>query len=126
MRHSLKSHIIYLENTIQDVRSRLARPDLSIDETQDLDLQLTLAESALTHYRQAYELELNVSGSEPPDQPGSKSGGGKTGGAENSTPEKKKEGLAGIEVRGKRAVRRRTPIKLRPRRSNGATSGAAI
>ena len=126
MRHSLKAHLVYLENRIQDASNRLARPDLTIDEIQDLELQLTLAQSALTHYRKAYELELNVSGSEPPDQPGSKSGGGgEKGDAKNSNPPKKKESLAGIGVRAKRTVRRRSPMTFKVGRPNGATSGVA-
>jgi len=67
MRHSLHDHILYLENTIQSHRDRLTKPGLSRDEVLDLELQLTLAESALEHYRQAYALELSVSRTEPPN-----------------------------------------------------------
>lgn len=66
MRHSLHSHIIYLENTIQDMRNRLTRRGLPVEEVEDLELQLSLAESALTYYRQGYALELAVTGAEPP------------------------------------------------------------
>jgi hypothetical protein len=94
MRHSLHSHIIYLENTIQDLKNRLTRVHLCIEEFEDLQLQLATAESALTHYRQAYELELSVAGSEPPSQPdGAKSDGGADR-PEISKPEKK-NGLRG-------------------------------
>jgi hypothetical protein len=58
---------MYLESTIGSIRDRLGKPALTIDEIQDLELQLTLAESALEHYRQAYALELTVAGPEPPD-----------------------------------------------------------
>lgn len=103
MRHSLHSHIIYLENTIQDLRNRLTRAHLDVEEFEDLQLQLATAESALTHYRQAYLLELSVSGSEPPDQPGAKDNGG-PGRPANSRSEKKKNGL-----RGRKKPQRRQP-----------------
>ena len=94
MRHSLHSHIIYLENTIQEIRNRLTRAQLDVEEFEDLQLQLATAESALTHYRQAYLLELSVSGPEPPDQPGAKDNGG-AGRPGNLNTEKKKDGLRG-------------------------------
>lgn len=75
MRRSLRSHIVYLENTIQSLRDSFTKPGLSIDEVQDLELQLTLAESALAHYRAAYELESSVSGAEPTDPMGFGEGG---------------------------------------------------
>lgn len=92
MRHTLRAHILYLENTIRSVRERLGKPRLEPDEIRDLELQLALAESALEHYRQAYELELSVSGPEPPERPDTKPKNGK-GDAEGPNPEKKKEGL---------------------------------
>lgn len=79
MRHSLRAHILYLENTIRSVQERLNASCLSDEEVDDLKLQLTLAESALEHYRQAYELELSVSGPEPPAQPGTEPGSSKDG-----------------------------------------------
>jgi hypothetical protein len=93
MRHSLHSHIIYLENTIQDLKNSLTRAHLCIEEFEDLQLQLATAESALTHYRQAYELELSVAGSEPPSQPDGAQSDGGAGRQEISKPEKKKNGL---------------------------------
>jgi hypothetical protein len=93
MRHSLRAHISYLETTIRSVRDRLAEPRLSPDEFQDLELQLTLAESALEHYRKAYELEVSVSGPEPPEGPEAQSQDG-TGNGGNQTGEKKRGGLA--------------------------------
>jgi hypothetical protein len=51
MRHSLRTHIIFLENTIQNLRNRLTRPGLSIEEVEDIELQLSTSESALDHYR---------------------------------------------------------------------------
>lgn len=71
----------YLQNSIQDVKNRLSREDLTAEEVEDLQLQLALGESALEHYRQAYELELNFAGSEPPNPSadGQKNGGSKSG-----------------------------------------------
>jgi hypothetical protein len=107
MRHSLQSHIIYLENTIQDARNQLTRPDLSLDELQDLEMQLALAESAVSYYRQAYALELNVAGAEPPNDSASSNKNGGNDRPGNSNGEKKKGGaLAG------RTLRRRTPIPV--------------
>lgn len=96
MRHSLHSHIIYLENSIQDVRNRLTQPRLTEEEIEDLRLQLALAESALEHYRQAYTLELSLASPEPPGQPAgseSSSGSDQPG---KSKPGKKKDGLVTV------------------------------
>jgi len=103
MRHSLHAHILYLENTIRSVQERLGKPRLTPDEIDDLELQLTLAESALEHYRQAYELELSVSGPEPPERPDARSKGGK-GEEETPNPDKKKDGL----TRSKRGAMKRS------------------
>ncbi len=124
MRHSLHSHIIYLEKAIQDVRNRLAAPGLNLDEIQDLELQLTLANGALKHYREAYALELSVSVSEPPlNEPGSKSGG--AAGNAGTQPPRKKDGLVGRLALARTLGRRRTP-QLRHAHPSGAASRAAI
>lgn len=118
MRHSLQSHIIYLETSIQDAKSRLAQINLTDEEVEDLHLQLTLAQSALEHYRQAYALELSLSGSEPPSQPADSELNGGSDKAESRKPRKKKDGFAtieaGIRPRAARASRKRS---LEPRRS---------
>ena len=103
MRHSLREHIIYLENTITSVQNRLAKRGLSVDEVQDLQLQLTLAESALGHYHKAYELEQSVAGPEPPTRPDAESKGG-AGNAKNRNGEKKKEGLSGVPNRARKRL----------------------
>jgi len=95
MRHSLHSHIIYLENAIQDIRNSLTRAHLGVEEFEDLQLQLATAESALAHYRQAYELELNVAGSEPPSQPGGAKNEGGDDKPGSSRTKKDKDGLRG-------------------------------
>jgi hypothetical protein len=104
MRHSLHSHIIYLEKTIQDLKNRLTSLRLSPDEVLDLELQLTLAESALKYYREAYTLELSISGSEPSGDAGSKTGSFDT--AKDPKREKNEEGRAGIEGRDRNRVAR--------------------
>ena len=94
MRHSLRAHIVYLENTIQSVREHLTKPGLKVDEVEDLELQLTLAESALDHYRQAYALELSVSRPDPPQMPGTESNDA-TRDTKSRKGERKKEGPTG-------------------------------
>jgi hypothetical protein len=104
MRHSLRDHVLYLENTIRSVRDRLKKRRLSAAEVEDLDLQLTLAESALEHYRQAYALELSVSGPEPPGRPEAQSGGS-SGDAEGENRAGKKEGLVLVAERKRKKAR---------------------
>lgn len=111
MRHSLRAHVLYLENTIQSLRERLTKPRLSAEEAEDLQLQLTLAESALEHYRQAYELELSVSGPEPPDRPESK-WKGSAGGEGKGKDKRNKEGLLIVACRARRRVRARLRAAL--------------
>ncbi len=91
MRHTLRAHIVYLENTIQSVREHLTKPGLKVDEVEDFELQLTLAESALEHYHKAYELELSVSIPEPPHKPGAEWDDAARD-AKSQKGEKKKEG----------------------------------
>jgi hypothetical protein len=125
MRHSLHSHIIYLENSIQDVKNRLTRPNLTPDDTLDLQLQLSLAESALEHYRRAYELELTIADSEPPNN---SAGGESNRGSEspaNSKSTNKKEGLVAIEARARKRVSRRgRKLAVSSRSSNASKPGA--
>ena len=102
MRHSLRAHISYLETTIRSAQERLAKPRLSPDEIEDLELQLTLARSALEHYRRAYELELSVSGPEPPNRPDAQSKDGAGNGEDRSQPKTK----GGLTVIAGRRVRK--------------------
>ncbi len=104
MRHSLQSHIVYLEKAVQDLRSRLSRPNLSIDELQDIELQLALAEGALSHYRHAFELEASIAGPTPPDQPSGKTPG--SGDNPDIPKPKKKDGLTGRRSRSRRPAGR--------------------
>ena len=94
---------MYLENTIRTIRVRLGKSALPVEEVEDLQLQLTLAESALEHYRQAYELELSVSGPEPPQGSRSESDGGDNR-AERWISDRKKDGLT---LNGRRSRNKR-------------------
>jgi len=91
MRHSLQSHVIYLEDSIQSLRDLLTAHSLDADELQQIERQLAYAELALERYREAYALELNVSNPQPPDRPGTESGGDTEGigDRDKSNPEKK-------------------------------------
>jgi hypothetical protein len=98
MLHPLRSHIIYLENTIQSLRDRQTSSDLTIEEIEDIELQLSLSESALDHYRRAYALELKIPGSEPPNHPTGTEGKDGGQGGDMSSVINKKEGLAAAEA----------------------------
>jgi hypothetical protein len=105
MRHSLHSHIIYLENKIQTLRDRLTGSRLTTDERQSMESQIYHAELALEHYRQAYALELGISTPEPPTGPGTKSDGENGNRSNSSSEKKKKDGLAGIAARARKKSR---------------------
>lgn len=104
MRHSLHSHIIYLEEKIQSLTDRLTEPHLTDDETQGLKAQIFHAIHALEHYRQAYALELSVSTPEPPQGPATNSNGGSHSPG-NSKSENKKGDLAGAAARVRKKAR---------------------
>ena len=112
MRHSLQSHITYLEKLIEEVGDRLTIPGLAPEEVEDLQLQLFSAQGALEHYRQAYVLELNASGTEPPPDTGDSksSNGGLTPGKSNSG--RAKAGRARIGVRVKKEATRTKRIAI--------------
>lgn len=102
MRDSLHEHVVYLENSIQDVRNRLTHPDLTPEAVEDLQLQLTLAESALAHYRQAYALELSASGSEPPPQPSDCDDSNATRESERGKKNRSRAGMVALTRGGRR------------------------
>lgn len=102
MRHSLQSHIAYLQKLIQNLTARLAEPGLAPEEVEDCELQLALSESALEHYRQAYELELTVSNPDPPAHP-SGSESGENGAPGNPRRGNIKERLAALRERYRKA-----------------------
>ena len=116
MRNSLHTHIIFLENTIQSLRNRLTRPGLTIEEVEDIELQLSTSESALDHYRQAYALEARVSGPEPPNRPTGSESAGESKGSEKSSSGKMNEGLARVAEAHKRQLSRQCrDLSARPR-----------
>jgi len=61
----LRSHIAFLEEKIQSLRGQLAGANLTVEDVEDIELQLSLPQSALDYYRRAYELELKVAGNGP-------------------------------------------------------------
>ena len=104
MRNSLRTHIIFLENTIQGLRNRLTRSGLSIEEVEDIELQLSTSESALDHYRKAYALEAELMVPEPPNHPSGNEPAGEDESPEKSSSRKKNEGLAKFSVTAKRRI----------------------
>ncbi len=109
MRHSLHSHIVYLENWIQTLRDRLTTGRIGADEIREIERQLTNSELALEHYREAYALELSLSTPEMPDGATGEAGGG-AGGPGKSDAEKKKGSLTAVAVRR----RKKTLVGARP------------
>jgi len=101
MRHSLQSHLLHLEITVQSLRDRLTA-SLTPGERKSLGELLLAAELALDRYREAYVLELSVSVPEPSGDTGSGSGAvGKEG---YSGPRRKKDtGSEGHMWRSRRA-----------------------
>src|SRR5690348_3723223 len=61
----LRSHIAFLEDKIHSLREQLAGANLTIEDVEDIELQMSLSQSALDYYRRAYELELKVAGDGP-------------------------------------------------------------
>jgi hypothetical protein len=128
MRHSLQSHIAYLEKLIQEVGDRLTESGLAPEEVEDLRLQLFSAQGALEHYRQAYALELCASGSEPPQGAGDAESGGGSSVLGKWNPGGPKTGIAKPDARGRNRATRptRTAIASRcfPRRARQKASFA--
>jgi hypothetical protein len=129
MRHSLHAHIIYLENSIQDVKNRLTRPSLTPEEVEDLHLQLTLAESALEHYRQAYALELSFAGAEPPTSPEGCASQGGSEEARRAKGGKENGGVASVEADARKRITQRGRLRVSRQstyaRGKGRQSGLA-
>lgn len=119
MRHSLHSHIIYLEHQVQSLRDRLTSAHLSAEERQELDLRLSMADLALARYREAYALELGVSGEEPPSRSGNGGDGSST--PKGLRPKKNDSGLAGagIRARSRSSARPRAHSAIRMKRAAG-------
>lgn len=101
MRHSLHSHIVYLEETIRQLKGRRTSSRLTVDEVQDIELQLAMAEGALAHYRRAFELEIKVANPESPNEPAGPEGEGGSDAPGNSTGDQKKGGPSGKKRAGR-------------------------
>ena len=116
MRHSLHSHILYLENRIQFLRDRLTMRHFDAAELQEIERQLVSAELALVRYQEAYALEISASGPEMPGgstEPDSEASGHKPPG---SRPPKSTGRLAAIRVQTRRAPVSARRGVLRPSR----------
>src|SRR6185437_739317 len=108
MRHTLHSHIIYLENMIQSLRDRLTGSRFTAEDREGVESQMYHAQLALEHYRKAYAHELSVSNPEGPGSPGTKSEGENGNPTNSKSGNKKKGGLAALAAR----ARRKAPVRL--------------
>ena len=99
MRHTLHSHIIYLENMIQSLRDRLTGSHLATEDREGLETQIYHAQVALAHYRKAYAHELSASNPEAPGSPGSMSEGENGKPTKSKSENKKKDGSAAVPTR---------------------------
>lgn len=57
MQDKLHDHLIFLEEKIQAVSDQLTSPRLSAQERDRYETELRIAETALAHYRAAYDAE---------------------------------------------------------------------
>ena len=119
MRHTLHSHIIYLENLIQTLSDRLTASHLSIEDREGIESQMYHAQLALVHYRKAYAHELTVSGPDAPDSPKNKSEGESGDPAGSKPGRKKQDGLTAF------VARKRRKASIRLRRSFSIDRGSA-
>lgn len=104
MRHSLHSHIIYLENRIQSLRDSLTKSRVNREELEELERQISTAELALERYREAYALELSVDEPDSPDSSDTESNGG-CGEREGSSSDHKQGGACTTASRARNIAR---------------------
>lgn len=102
MRHTLHSHIIYLENMIQSLSDRLTGSRLTAEDREGVESQMYHAQLALEHYRKAYAYELSASSPEAPGSPGTKPEGENGNPTNSKRGNKKKDGLAALAARARR------------------------
>lgn len=105
MRHSLRTHILFLENTIESLRNGLTCPGLSIEEVEEIKLQLSTSESALEHYRKANALEAELTVPESPNHPSGSEPAGGDERPDKSSSRNNNEGQARFAVTAKRRCR---------------------
>jgi hypothetical protein len=60
MDRSLRTHVISLEQLVQELGDRVTEPQLQSHEIARIRHQIRVVELALAHYRKAYELEQRV------------------------------------------------------------------
>lgn len=60
MQDKLHDHILYLEEQIQTINNRMTSPRLTMSERGRCEAELRVAETALAHYRVAYEFEQDA------------------------------------------------------------------
>ena len=118
MRHSLHSHLLHLENAVQFLRDRLTGT-LTAEERERLLVQLSTAELSLAHYREAYALELSVSGPEPSGNTGS-------GSSSNSGTEGRSGPRGKNDTGGARHVRMRPRARFHRLRVRSRLPGASL
>ena len=129
MRHSLRTYILFLENTTESLRNGLTCPGLSIEEVEDIKLQLSTSESALEHYRKANALEAELTVPEPPNHPSGSEPAGEDKRPDKSSSRNNNEGLARFAVTAKRQMSqqgRNLAARSRFRRGIDCASSAFI
>lgn len=104
MRHSLHSHIIYLENRIQSLRDSLTKSRVNREELEELERQISTAELALERYREAYALELSVDDPDSPDSSDTETNGGR-GERGGLSSDHKQGGACSITARARKGAR---------------------
>lgn len=60
MHNSLRHHILFLEDALQELNRQLTSPSTPPDVRATIEERITLAASALRNYREAYETEAEL------------------------------------------------------------------
>lgn len=60
MQENLHDHIIFIEEKIQTICDQLTHPNLTAHERERCEAELRVAETALAHYRLAFELKEDI------------------------------------------------------------------
>jgi hypothetical protein len=65
MNQPLHAHIVFLEETVQELRSALTLGSLSRTDRERIQLQIEFATHAIHSYRQGYEMEYFLRAGRP-------------------------------------------------------------